>query len=675
MTPAKHRPFVPDNVQMKEFTWRAVLLGLAMTVVLGAANAYLGLRAGQTIAATYPAAVIGMAVLRLGRGTILEENIARTAGSIGEGVAAGAVFTLPAFVMAKAWPSFGFADAYWKSTALIMVGSVLGVLFVSLVRRVLVEDPELPFPESLAASQIHKAGQVGAQAAKYLFYNMGFGAATFLLGAFNVFAPDKDFFFPVGRLGTSTLKLGGAGTNQVLGAGGIATCSAPTVSPAFLGVGYVIGPELASLNFAGSVIAWGLLIPLLIFFLGPQLKNYLPPGPGNDAGWLDEANAVWRYIVRPIAVGGMMVGTAYTLFRMRKNLFSGLAKAFSEVRTGGPDLASMKRTERYMRSKTVLGLLAVTFVAMTVLYIYLSKLVAGGIAAAIVMLIVGFFFATVSGHLVGVIGSSNNPVSGLTPCTLVIAALLMVVMGATGMPGVVAVLGVAAVVCVSSSVAGELLQDFKVGYILGGTPRYIQIAELIAVVVASLIMYFPLMVLQQANINTGGIGFGDRALSAPQAGLMASLAQGIVGGDMAWPLVVAGIMMGFALIMIRVKSPMLVAIGMYLPISITSAIFLGGLIRWISDTLARRAALNEAQKARVDNVGVLAASGMIAGEALAGIVSATFKFERWPIPEVFHDPSYLLGVVFLGLIGYVLVKVPLANAGDPNEPAPPQGMM
>ncbi len=196
---------------MKEFTWRAVLLGLVMTVVLGAANAYLGLRAGQTIAATYPAAVIGMAVLRLGSGTILEENIARTAGSIGEGVAAGAVFTLPAFVMAKAWPSFGFADAYWKSTALILVGSVLGVLFVSLVRRMLVEDPELPFPESLAASQIHKAGQVGAQAAKYLFYNMAFGAATFLLGAFNLFAPDKDFFFSVGQLDRSKLALGGAG--------------------------------------------------------------------------------------------------------------------------------------------------------------------------------------------------------------------------------------------------------------------------------------------------------------------------------------------------------------------------------------------------------------------------------------------------------------------------------
>src|SRR5437588_11439537 len=216
MTPLKpagrFRPFVPESMQMSEFTARAVVLGLVMCVVLGAANAYLGLRAGQTIAATYPAAVIGMAILRLFGGSILEENIARTAGSIGESVAAGAVFTLPAFVMVKAWASFDSAEAYWKSTALMLVGSVLGVLFVSLIRRVMVEDPELPFPESVAAAEIHKAGQAGAKAAKYLFYNMAFGAAVFLTGAFNLFAPDRDFFFRVGQLGKSTLRLGGLGS-------------------------------------------------------------------------------------------------------------------------------------------------------------------------------------------------------------------------------------------------------------------------------------------------------------------------------------------------------------------------------------------------------------------------------------------------------------------------------
>jgi len=660
---------------MREFTLRAVLLGLVMTVVLGAANAYLGLRAGQTIAATYPAAVIGMAVLRIGKGSILEENIARTAGSIGESVAAGAVFTLPAFVIAKAWPSFGIGDAYWKSTALMLVGSVLGVLFVSLIRRVMVEDRELPFPESVAASEIHKAGQHGAKAAKYLFYNMGFGAFTFLMGAINLFAPDRDFFFRVGQLGKSTLRLGPLGSTQVLGAGGVSTVAAPTISPAYIGVGYIIGPELAALNFSGSVIAWGLLIPLLIFFLGPQLQNYLPAGSTGDESWLGLANGVWRFIVRPIAVGGMMTGTVYTLFRMRKNLMAGLAKAFAELRPGVVLHESAIRTERYMGFKTVFALIGVTFLLMCVLYIYLSGLISGGIAAALVMLIVGFFFATVSGYLVGVIGSSNNPISGLTLSTLVIAALLMVSMGVSGPGGVAVVLGVAAVVCVSSAVAGELLQDFKVGYILGGTPRSIQIVELIAVVVASLVMYFPLMVLHQGNINKGGIGFGDRALSAPQAGLMASLAQGIVGGDMAWPLVIAGILFGIAMIMFKVKSPMLVAIGMYLPIGTTAAIFVGGIIRWVTDGLRKRARCNEAQTARVENVGILIASGLIAGEALAGLVTATFNFEEWPVPVIFKDPSYSVGLVFMALIAYFLVRIPLQNAGDPNEPAPPVAMM
>src|SRR5215475_2322116 len=234
MTPQKHRPFVPEHLQMKEFTLRALLLGLVMCVVLGAANAYLGLRAGQTIAATYPAAVIGMAVLRIFKGSILEENIARTAGSIGESVAAGAIFTIPAFYLVKAWPQFDAPGVYWKSTALMLVGSVLGVLFVSLIRRVMVEDPELPFPESVAASEIHKAGQAGAKAAKYLFYNIGFGAFVFLGGQFALFAVDHDFFFHVGQLGRSTLRLGALGSRNLLTTGGTSTVAAPTVSPAFL---------------------------------------------------------------------------------------------------------------------------------------------------------------------------------------------------------------------------------------------------------------------------------------------------------------------------------------------------------------------------------------------------------------------------------------------------------
>src|SRR5579859_7445628 len=332
MTPpasTEHRPFVPEGITMKELTLRAVLLGLVMTAVLGAANAYLGLHAGQTIAATYPAAVIGMAFLRAFKGSILEENIARTAGSIGESVAAGAIFTVPAFVIAKVWPSFSPADAYWKSTVLMTTGGVLGVLFCSLVRRVLVEDPELPFPESVAASEIHKAGQHGAQGAKYLFWNMGFGGLVYMLSALGLFATDQDFGVAVGELGRSRLRLSTTG-GQALGVGGISKWSGPTISPAYFGVGYIIGPELASINFSGSVLAWGLMIPLLIYFLGPQLRTMLPPGAVGDAGWFGLADGVWRFVVRPIAVGGMLFGSIYTLFRMRKALTEGLSRAFAE---------------------------------------------------------------------------------------------------------------------------------------------------------------------------------------------------------------------------------------------------------------------------------------------------------------------------------------------------------
>ena len=675
----KFKPFVPEDMEMREFTWRAILLGLVLTIVLGAANAYLGLRAGITIAATYPAAVIAMAAMRTWKGSLLEENIARTAGSIGEGIAAGAIFTIPAFLIAKAWPSFSPGDAYWKSTALIMVGSILGVLFISLVRRVMVEDPELPFPESVAASEIHKAGQRGAQAAKYLFWNIGVGGVVYMLGKFGLFAADQDFPFTVGNLGHSQVRLGTLESTKVLATGGTSVFSAPSVSPAYLGVGYIIGLRLASIQFAGSVLAWGLLVPMMIYFLGPSLQHYIPAGTPQD--WADTADAVWRYIVRPIAVGGMLVGAAYTLFKMRKSLTSGFGKALSDMRQSADQRAKLGRTERYMSFKTVLGLIALMFVLMCALYVQISGLLWPAILAAVVMLVVGFFFATVSGNLVGFIGSSNNPVSGLTLSTLLIAALLMVSLGVSGGKGVAIVLGVAAVVCVSSSVAGELLQDFKVGYILGGTPRNIQIAELIAVVVASLVMYWPLMLLHQGSINSGGVGFGGPDLPAPQAGLMATLAQGIVGGDMPWALVGVGIVFGFAMIMMQVKSPMLVAVGMYLPFGTTFAIFVGGVFRSLGDWLADRRGYNAAQKARVENAGVLTASGLIAGEAVLGLVWAGLQFvPQWKAPnhppQLFSHPSYLVGgLIVLAGLAALLIRLPITAAGDPSEPAPPTAIM
>ena len=677
--PKKHQPYVPEHIQMTEFTWRAVLIGIALTLILGAANAYLGLRAGITIAATYPAAVIGMAALRVFRGSILEENICRTAGSIGESVAAGAIFTLPAFVLAGAWPSFGFGDAYLKSTALMVVGSIIGVLFVSLVRRGMVEDPELPFPESTAAAEIHKAGRRGAEAVKYLFYNIAIGGVAFILGKLNFYALDHQFSgIAIGSLGHSKVRLSGTQAEPSAAVGGFTSFAAPEVSPAYLGVGYVIGLKLASLQFSGGVLAWGLMVPLLIYFLGPQLQpQFTQNGVTN---WDGMSASVWRYIVRPIAVGGMLVGSAFTLFRMRNSLLGGLSRAFAEVRGGAPALETLGRTERYMSSKVVLSLIGVMFLLMIALYYFFSGNLMAATVAAAIMIVIGFVFATVSGSLVGVIGSSNNPISGLTLSTLIIAALLMVALGFTGKEGVAVVLGVAAVVCVSSAVAGELLQDFKVGYILGGTPRTIQIVELIAVLFSSLLMYFPLLLLHAGNIKEGGTGFGDPKLPAPQAGLMAMLAQGIVGGEMAWPLVGVGIFFGIVLIMAQVRSPMLVAVGMYLPMGTTFAIFCGGVTRWIAEQIAERRGYNSAQKTRVENAGVLTASGLIAGEALIGLVYAALQFapDSWTPDLSRFAPwghSYLVGFAVLVALAVLLVRLPLGNAGNPDEPAPPAAMV
>jgi len=670
----KHQPYVPPTMEMKEFTFRAVLLGILMTAVLGAANAYLGLKAGMTIAATYPAAVIGMSILRLMKGSLLEENIARTIGSIGESVAAGAIFTIPAFVIAGLWPTLGM-QRYWQSVALMAIGGLLGILFVTLLRRVMVEDPDLPFPESMAASEIHKAGQQGSKAAKILFANMGFGAIVNAVGSLNIFEPVHTFTINIGDLGKKLRLL--TSTNPKVATvttGGMSTFNSPAISPAYLGVGYIIGPRLASLNFAGGVLAWGLLVPLLSYFMGPSIASTLPAGTAPNWGII--ATAIWYSVVRPIAVGGMLVGAGFTLFRMRKQLGVGLRRAVTDLKKSTEAHEATDRTDRDLSAKVVFPGVALVFVAMIALYHYFiagahnltsTKIIAGAVVAAGVMIVLGFFFAAVSGNLVGTIGSSNNPVSGLTLCTLVVAALLMVALGVSGVGGVAAVLGVAAVVCVSSAVAGEMLQDLKVGHILGGTPAKMQAGDIIGIIVASLVLFFPIMVLDQAY------HFGSAKLPAPQAGLMAMLAQGIVGGNMAWPLVVVGILLGFAMIMVEVKSPMLFAVGMYLPIETTFAIFVGGLIRWMTDKIRDKRGYNDAQKARVDNAGVLTASGLIAGEALCGLLIAAIW--RGNTPQLLKSPHWLSAMVAFAALIFVMMRVPLSNAGKPEDPAPPTAIM
>ncbi|MDR2972189.1 MAG: oligopeptide transporter, OPT family, partial [Bacteroidales bacterium] len=348
----KFVPFVSSDTNMKEFTVRALLIGLVLAVVLGAANAYLGLKAGMTIAATYPAAVIGMAVLRFFRGSILEENFTRTVGSIGESVAAGAIFTLPAFYISGIWSGeeFSSLSSYITASLILIAGGTLGVLFVALLRRVMVEDKDLPFPESVAAAEIHKTGQSGAGGSKYLFSAMIVGALVKIAGDLRLFATEWITFF---KSAPATLANG-----KTLQGGFFA--GGPAISPAYLGVGYIIGPRLSALNFSGLVIAWGLMVPILLSILGDSFVSGLSVNieRGIDAAslgaWENAAGVVWREIVRIIAIGGMLVAACFTLYRMRNSLGAGLKRSMKDLKRATQTSGNVERTEKDMKSAAIL---------------------------------------------------------------------------------------------------------------------------------------------------------------------------------------------------------------------------------------------------------------------------------------------------------------------------------
>ena len=433
-----------------------------------------------------------------------------------------------------------------------------------------------------------------------LFRAMIAGCVVKLMDGFGLFRSANEARVGIGTVKQTFVRLGLTSDSAKVATGGVTTFSAPDVTPAYFGVGYIIGPELGSLNFAGGLLAWGLFVPVLIYFLGPHLiDEYLAANGGNEAAaWAAMVGHFWKFIVRPIAVGGMLVGACYTLYKMRKNLIGGIKRGIADVQKSATQAAATVRTEQDLSLKVVGLGVVVIFALMTLLYLYFTGTIGTAVVAALVMLITGFFFAAVSGNLVGMIGSSNNPLSGLTLTTTIVAALTMIIIGAEGERGVVAVLGVAAVGCVSAAVAGEMLQDLKVGHILGGTPWKMQVGDIFGVVLAGLVMFFPLYMMHTSDVAQFGAagGFGGRTYTAPQAGLMAALSQGIVGGEMAWPLVLVGILMGVSLILIKVRSPMLFSVGMYLPLGTTFAIFCGGMVRGIVDRLRDKRGYNAARR-------------------------------------------------------------------------------
>ncbi|MFB0518146.1 MAG: OPT family oligopeptide transporter [Acidobacteriota bacterium] len=661
MADKEFKPYVPAVTTLREFTLKAILLGIVLSVVLGAANAYVGLKAGMTVAATFPAAVIAMAVLRIFKGSILEENITRTTGAVGEALVAGAIFTIPAFIMTGVWGKL----RYWESTVLMLIGGVLGVLFVIFLRRILIEDTELPFPESVACGEIVKAGQKGQTGAVYVFGTMGVAALIELFKnsrGIQLFSESVSGFF---RLGRSVLQLF-TGVLEPVGeaegySGGVFLRS-PAASPAMIGVGYIIGPRLASVVFSGGVFGWILLVPLLLF-INPAFANlvggYLPDG--EVVSWLTLSESVWFTMVRPLAVGAMLVGALFTLFKMRKSLTQGVGRAFRDIKRVKMGEITPNRLEKDLSFKSVITAILLLMIPIFFIYYYFSQSVGGALLSTLVMTVAGFLFAAVAGYLVGLIGSSNNPISGLTLTTLIIAALLMVLIGLKGPLGIAAVLGVAAVVCCSSGVAGDIMQDLKVGHILGGTPWKMEIACIIGVIAASLVMVFPLSILHRGT--PGGIG--GPSLPAPQAGLMSMLSQGIVGGTMAWALVLVGMVFSIGLILIKSPSPMLIAVGMYLPLQTTAAIFVGGVIKYVVTRIYQRRKLGKELAGRGENVGILLASGLIAGEALTGVLIAALVVADVRLPAIGDNP--LWGLVVFALLAAILIGIPLRSLKGATE--------
>ncbi len=694
------KPYVSVDSQMKEFSFKAIFLGIIMAVVLGSANAYLGLKAGMTVAATFPAAVIAMAVLRMFKGTILEENLARTTGAVGEALAAGAIFTIPAFVMSGVWSKLTYV---WP-TILMLVGGILGVLFVIILRKTLIEDDTLPYPESKACAEIVKAGQGGATGAGLVFGTMGLAALIELFKNGFGFTFIKDTFKGFLNLGKSKVALldssskvierGGQSAEYPLDGGMV--LESPSASPAFLGVGYIIGFRLSAITFSGGVFGWLFLMPAVLFLMSADLM----PFTNGGADWITIAKAAYNSTVKPIAVGGMLVGAFYTLYSMRSNLIGGLSKGIKDIKKAGKSDEKVSRIEKDLPFGMVILAILIAVVAMVVIFQQVIKTPetsgwGGALGSALVMAFAGFLFAAVAGYLVGLIGSSSNPISGLTLTTLLIAALLMVIIGLKGDAGIAATLAVATVVCCVAGVAGDMMQDWKVGHILGGTPWRMQIGGMIGVVAAAVVLVLPIILLDKVPGDPMGHNIGTDTLPAPQAGLMAMMSKGIVGGEMAWPLVIAGMFFAVALILIKSPSPMLISVGMYLPFNTTFAIFIGGCIKYFMDQKAETIGEKQANERKLqgeekkkfmekisekaENFGLLLASGLVAGEALMGILLALFVTLELSLNDLIGNLSngdpvisngpigvILYFVVFI-VLAYMMIKIPIKNIFKGDE--------
>ena len=557
----------------RELTVTALILGVLLAVVFGAANAYLGLRVGLTVSASVPAAVISMGVLRfvLRRDSILENNMVQTIGSAGESLAAGAIFTLPAlYLWAEERPAEFSAPELLSVALIALLGGILGVLLmVPLRKSLIVSDKTLVYPEGLACADVLRAGEAGAKHAKNVFFGLGAAAIVKFVTGWLKWIPET-FVWPV---------------KVVRGAVGF------DVSPALLGVGYIVGPKVSALLFCGAMFGWMVLMPIVVATV-----------PEASAMW-DAGNvkAVWSGYVRYIGAGTIAVGGFISLVRSLPMFF----RTFKSAKgASGEEAVAEGDVKRDLPMKTVIGCLLCV-----VTFIWLVPAVPVSFVGALMIALFGFFFAAVSARMVGLVGSSNNPVSGMTIATLVVATLVLKETGSVGAAGMVAAIAIGSVVCIVAAIAGDTAQDLKTGHLLGATPWKQQVGELVGVTASALAIGGVLVMLHRAW------GFGSDAISAPQATLMKVIVEGIMDGGLPWGFIGIGAAIAVVLAILRVPV-MPVAIGIYLPVGLSVTMFAGGLLRWaVSRRQGERAA-------DVEGVGTLFSAGLVAGEGLCGIILA-----------------------------------------------------
>ena len=608
------KPYIPAEKVTPELTVTSVIMGCILAVIFGAANAYLGLRVGMTVSASIPAAVISMGVIRviLRRNSILESNMVQTIGSAGESLAAGAIFTMPALFL---WAEEGLSDkpGIVEITLIALCGGILGVLFMVPLRNALIvkEHATLLYPEGTACADVLLAGEEGGANASTVFSGMGLAAIfKFVVDGLKLLPADVAAAFKSfkGEIGME-------------------------VYPALLGVGYIVGPKIASYMFVGSLMGWMVIIPMICLF-GPDTWMY-PAAEGTTIAQLyanGGAAAIWSTYVKYIGAGAIATGGIISLIKSLPLIVTTFRDSMKSMK--GSKSTSTARTAQDLPMQFILlGILAMVFI------IWIVPAIPVTLLGAFIIVIFGFFFATVSSRMVGLVGSSNNPVSGMAIATLLIATFAIKSSGKTGIDGMTASIAVGSVICIIAAIAGDTSQDLKTGYLLGATPKKQQMGEMLGVVVSGLAIGGVLYLLNAAW------GYGTAEIPAPQAQLMKMIVEGIMGGNLPWGLVFIGVFLAICLEILRIPV-MPFAIGLYLPIYLNATIMIGGVVRGLLD---RRKGVDEKTKTAQSTDGTLYCAGMIAGEGLVGILLAVFA--------VFGISLDMSGIVNFGNIGGVVLMI------------------